>query len=437
MLETVLTRTDGSITFLFLFGTICFMYPERDVQDGWRGPHRSHSLPRGITVLLWMLCFTAVHGLLDAGRGYMSLYLFLMVLFALAGTVLFLKTRIRERTICTFMYLALIVSIKAFLTMLQFLRSSADRTVWDSVLFYVFFYAGLLLCSLFFVRHPIRFNAQIPAGYTVLISLCGVCGALIPTFSNWANRGQDSFQFETVFIDAVSVAMILLIYYLVYALLELYERLLETSRLSLRQQAEISALHHTKTTINQIRQERHELKNNYFYINSLVKEKKYDELEKYLDETLSYRLTSMEEFKTGNHLLDILLTQKVAEARDSGIRVVCHLLMPGPMAIDNDEFCSLLLNLWNNAIEACRKVQDPAIDFSLTGSHGYADIVLRNSAGSDVFQNNARLATTKKDKENHGIGLRLIRRIVRKNNGILSLHMDGSDFVAEVMLPLA
>lgn len=428
MLETILNQADGIVTFAFLFGTVCLMYPADGTDRAY-----GHT---GILISVWTLCYTAVYKPLDLRFGYMSVYIALMIAFGVSGIFLFFRSRLRERVFCSFLYLALIVSVKAFLRTLQGIGVIAYGTEAGTLIFYILYYVTLLLCLLFFIFHPVFFNTNMPLRETMLMMVCAAFSVMVPLLNQWGHRNQSDLSFLTVLSDLLSIAMILLIYYLAYAMLGMYERLLEAGRLSQRQQAEISALHHTKVTVNRIRQERHELKNTYFYINSLVKEKKYAQLERYLDENISYRMTSLEEFRTGNHLLDILLTQKVAEAREGGIRVVCHLLLPGEMAVSDEELCSLLLNLWNNAIEACRTIKDPAIDFSITGSHGYANIVLRNSAASDVFAGNSDLSTTKKDKENHGIGLKLIRRIVRKNNGILRLHMDGDDFVAEVMLPV-
>ena len=76
--------------------------------------------------------------------------------------------------------------------------------------------------------------------------------------------------------------------------------------------------------VEQIRRDKHEMKNVYFYIQSLIKSGELDELEKFVDTKLVPRYDRLEEFNTGNQMLDYLLTQKINEARDLGNPHLCR-----------------------------------------------------------------------------------------------------------------
>ncbi len=66
---------------------------------------------------------------------------------------------------------------------------------------------------------------------------------------------------------------------------------------------------------------------------------------------------------------------------------------------------------------------------------GYLVFCVTNSVDHDVLKENPHLLTTKEDADSHGLGLRIIRRIVKQNDGILHFQMDGPDrFSAQVML---
>ncbi|MDY4968921.1 MAG: GHKL domain-containing protein [Lachnospiraceae bacterium] len=45
--------------------------------------------------------------------------------------------------------------------------------------------------------------------------------------------------------------------------------------------------------------------------------------------------------------------------------------------------------------------------------------------------------TTKSDRHNHGIGLRVIHSIVKKYNGIINTSMQSGYFTVDVMLELS
>lgn len=107
--------------------------------------------------------------------------------------------------------------------------------------------------------------------------------------------------------------------------------------------------------VEQIRRDKHEMKNVYFYIQSLLKSGQIDELEEFVDEKLVHRFDAYEEFRTGNEILDFLLTQKVSEAREYQIHVMTNVLLPSALSIEENDLCGLLLNLLDNAIDASKR----------------------------------------------------------------------------------
>jgi len=44
--------------------------------------------------------------------------------------------------------------------------------------------------------------------------------------------------------------------------------------------------------------------------------------------------------------------------------------------------------------------------------------------------------TIKKNKENHGIGLKNVKRLVEKNNGLLKVEIGQSEFRVTLILPV-
>lgn len=101
-----------------------------------------------------------------------------------------------------------------------------------------------------------------------------------------------------------------------------------------------------------LRKERHELKNRYFYIQTLVRQNKLDELEKYLETITKDDLTNLNQVDTGNVLLDYLLNHELREARQRKIPTVVEVVLSAQLALDEHALCTVLLNLLDNAIEA-------------------------------------------------------------------------------------
>ena len=59
-----------------------------------------------------------------------------------------------------------------------------------------------------------------------------------------------------------------------------------------------------------------------------------------------------------NSVADVLLNAKYAEIRADGIILNARVDLPASLPMDNLDLCILLGNLLDNAIEACRRIED-------------------------------------------------------------------------------
>lgn len=224
------------------------------------------------------------------------------------------------------------------------------------------------------------------------------------------------------------------IYFLSMRLIEENER--QTS-LALSNQSlafQIRQMESIEVLLKASRKERHELKNNYFYIETQLEQGNYDEIRDYLYRVVKPSFEKDELILTGNRFMDMLLTQKVSEARADNIPVVINVILPEHIGIRQQMLSSLISNLLDNAIEASRKVKTPDIQFSMHEQKGYLAIEVRNRIDDSVLANNKRLHTSKRDSKNHGIGMSIIRQIVEAYQGNLSITEENNYFVVSIML---
>ena len=186
----------------------------------------------------------------------------------------------------------------------------------------------------------------------------------------------------------------------------------------------------------EIKKERHELKNRYFYIQTLMNEKRYDDVSRYLEESVGEKMEQISALSTGNTMIDYLLNHKIAVARKYGMKVYTEVLVPEKLSVNEDVLCTVLLNLLDNAIEASRKEPDADIHIIINCVRGYLKVRISNKTNAELLKKNPNLQTTKQDPANHGLGIRIIRDTVEKENGIYDYHMEENYFVTTVMLPL-
>ena len=182
----------------------------------------------------------------------------------------------------------------------------------------------------------------------------------------------------------------------------------------------------------------HDFRNHLLALDSFVHN---GELEKYQLYMKSMREPFLEkplERKTGHEIIDLILNYKINEAEKQGIGVKCEIYgyVNFKLDITDEDACSLMGNLWDNAIEACKCIQDEEtwINFKMRIRPGKFLLEIMNPCREVLKDSTGRLITIKKDKNFHGIGMKTIRGIVERYNGYFNYVTIDHVFKVEIMI---
>ncbi|MBP5184464.1 MAG: GHKL domain-containing protein [Lachnospiraceae bacterium] len=185
-----------------------------------------------------------------------------------------------------------------------------------------------------------------------------------------------------------------------------------------------------------LRKEMHDLKH---YLIALKNETSPEKKQEYLDE-LEQEIAIQESFQnTGNQVLDVILTNKSLQCRKSGITFKA--MVDGNILtfMHVKDICALFGNLLDNAIEATQQIasqDNKLITLSVKQKNNFVVVECINCceqqvaihAGEDLPK------TTKNDKQNHGFGLKSIRRIAEKYNGSMTFTQEKNWVTIKVLL---
>lgn len=185
---------------------------------------------------------------------------------------------------------------------------------------------------------------------------------------------------------------------------------------------------------------RHDMKNHLLCIQILAREKDLEGIEYYIQKLACNVRNSTIQIYTGNLIVDALLNEKLSKAQDKGIKVETLLDKLSEINIDQMDLCIILSNALDNAIEAAEKValtKDAVITIEIKVIKGYLVIYIKNSIqASVVIKKKYMIATTKEDKIHHGYGLKNIKEVVEKYEGVLKLTSDNGSFILEIMIKI-
>lgn len=143
--------------------------------------------------------------------------------------------------------------------------------------------------------------------------------------------------------------------------------------------------------------------------------------------------------KTGNHVLDTILTTKSLQCQNQNIALTC--VADGQLLdfMHPMDLSALFGNALDNAIESVSKIAEPEkrlIHVSIARQKQFLRIRIENSYEGDLQYENGSLVTTKADKRIHGFGLKSMQATVAKYNGSLTIHAKDGWFELRILLPL-
>lgn len=183
-----------------------------------------------------------------------------------------------------------------------------------------------------------------------------------------------------------------------------------------------------------VNQKYHDLKHQIATLRAAVNE---EEKEAYLDQ-MEHDIKCYEaQNKTGNRILDTILTAKTIQCQNHGISLTCvadgkELEFMQPMDIS-----ALFGNALDNAIESVNKIGDPQkrlIHVSVSRQKNFLRIKVENCYEGELEFENGMPKTTKQDKRFHGYGMKSIRKIVEKYNGSVTVNAKDGWFELRILM---
>ena len=197
----------------------------------------------------------------------------------------------------------------------------------------------------------------------------------------------------------------------------------------LLQEEEIRTLHQN------VRKLKHDMKNHMMVLASYLNSNDIEAAKAYTSEILD-KLNAMHSYvETGNSLLNHILNEKLELARSLGISVQAEIETLSFASMRSIDFSALLTNLLDNAIEASQREDNPELRIRIAAERGYHTIRVKNRITDSVLDKNPELASTKKEKDLHGLGIPQIKEIVDNYNGMYDFYEEDGFFCAGVFIP--
>lgn len=137
-----------------------------------------------------------------------------------------------------------------------------------------------------------------------------------------------------------------------------------------------------------------------------------------------------------NKVIDTILYNKFLIAKANRIKIESEVILPDDLSIDPLDCMRLFTNLLDNAIEACASVSETERFLTIKSRINNHTMILQVT-NSKLKENKINLEhplSTKKDKENHGLGISIIQDVVKRNRGNISVDDQENQVSVNITL---
>lgn len=182
-----------------------------------------------------------------------------------------------------------------------------------------------------------------------------------------------------------------------------------------------------------IRSMRHDMGNHIQTLEHLVAHNNMDDATEYLEHLKNEWDGVSPEIKTGSPVIDVILMEKLREAKERQIRFLSDFHYPQNTKLNAFDLSVIMNNALNNCMENVSG-DDPYISISSFRKNSIFMITIKNSFEGQLNFGDSDLPETTKSGREHGMGLNNIRRVARMYMGDISLEQGNEEVILSIMM---
>lgn len=279
--------------------------------------------------------------------------------------------------------------------------------------------------------------------YLTIYIFISVMGDVTSLIFHWGQVGGKMFGGMEVFshtavpyfciaVNVIVNLVIVLLQSMTYRILSLQQ---EKKMIQILQKEKEQQYNFSRENVDLINQKCHDLKRQIRAL-KLVQGEERDRLFKETEEAVQFYDAHV---KTGNDVLDTILTEKSFVCTRQGIRFSCNIHAEHMDIIDVIDFYTIVSNGLDNAIECVSRYEDnekKVINVAVLERGSMLHIFIDNYFDGELEFCNGFPVTSKDDKGYHGYGVKSMQMIAKKYGGDIRISVNNHTFSLQIMLPV-
>jgi len=286
-----------------------------------------------------------------------------------------------------------------------------------------------------FIKTKVQFINKIAASYYVVYLFIGIADYLFLLYLSFIMENMNK-KVLSLFVSVLISLSILLQYGLIFLMNITNEGLKMQhyfNKRYLRMQQE--NYEYLEMRERETKKFRHDYRNHLKSLQILCMEKRYNDVERYL-ERISEKLKVYDKYiSVGNSFVDAILNYYLQKMDKSNTKFIISGKIPQNCNIDMFDLCTIISNLLDNALEAVEKINEN--DRWIEMTFRYDNIMIycniRNPYNGELNIYKKKIVSIK-NMQNHGYGLMNVQKSVEIYDGSIDIKTDNLIF--EVLIAL-
>ncbi len=283
--------------------------------------------------------------------------------------------------------------------------------------------------------HFTTIDAILNCSESALVAAAGMAHEALS--SDWdRNVSMEIRIFVTVLFVMLYVINILT-YIFSYLISRNRQQLLEKELIQQKQSAELEMAQLTADSLTELREIRHDIKNQYLYMKTLLEKERYEDLNDYFEKFTGKISSQLFRYiDCGNKGISAVINMERIKAERMKIQMNVNVVVPETLPFETVDVCSMMTNILDNALEECERIGSAKSVNVIMNTQGndYLYFCVVNPTEDTKSGKVSKLPTKKKNRSGHGLGMSIVNKIAEKYDGYYNCHIENGEFIAEVLL---
>lgn len=243
---------------------------------------------------------------------------------------------------------------------------------------------------------------------------------------------------SSIFISTVSILLLFadIIVFIIYERAQKnYDELYDIKAIVFQQELDKKYFEVIEQSNDEIKHFSHDIKNHLLQIRYIDD---IGETHRYLDRLIS----DVEKISyvgiSENKMLNLIISKYISICDKKGIKFIPTVKLANLRYINDVDLSTLLNNLLDNSIEAAEKTENSAIELYVFSKNSrYDGLIIRNTCVNPPESVGGKLITSKTEKAYHGLGLNIVKKIIKKYDALYDWKYDSENqiFETDIAIP--